>query len=413
MHRIIRTALLAGTALAMMGAAHAKTCKPEDFGAAHDGKTLDTAAIQKAIDACGAGDVILLSQGSYLSGPLTLQSGDTLEVAKGAMLLGTPDHAAYRDAATGRPIVPLIGAHDASNITLKGEGTIDGNGAAWWGEFRAAKAAGRDAEYLRPKMIILDHIENLTVTGLTLQNSPMFHLVPAASHNVRIDHLTIKAPGNSPNTDGIDPSGRDMIFSNLLIDVGDDNIAIKSGRDDKDHPGSATANLIIRDCVFLQGHGLSIGSETNGGVENVKAENISFNGTKQAIRIKTPRGRGGHVRDISYHNISMENVGQAVLITGYYPKIPDTDTAQPAGPRTPDIHNITIDHLTVKSAESAGGLYGLPEKPLHDIVLKDVSIKAKKGLTVRLATGTLQGSIEAEAGPAIIAQEAAALTVTK
>jgi polygalacturonase len=411
MQRLIRTALLSASAAALLcaNAANAKTCRPEDFGAVHDGTHDDTAAIQKAVEACGAGDEILLGAGTYLSGPLTLSDGDTFVVAKGSTLLGTPDHNAYRDH-DGRTVTPLIAARNVHDITLTGEGTIDGNGASWWSQFRAARAAG--SEMQRPKMIVLTEVTNLKVTRLTLQNSPMFHLVPQQSSKVLVDGVTILSPADSPNTDGIDPSGRDMLFQNLKIDVGDDNIAVKSGRDDPAHPGAASANMIVRDCVFLHGHGLSIGSETNGGVENLLAENITFKDTKTGIRVKTNREKGGHVRALTYRNIKMQDVGQAILITAYYPKVPDTDTAQPIQPKTPDIHDITIEHLTATGAGSAGGLYGLPERPLRDIRLIDVSIKAGKGLTVRHATASLKGTIEAVKGPPVVLQDNGTLSQT-
>jgi polygalacturonase len=399
--RINRFALLTA-ALLSTAAANAATCRPEDYGAVHDGQHDDTVAIQKAVDACGAGDEIVLGQGTYLSGPLTLSSGDTFIVAKGSTLLGTADHGAYRDR-DGRTVVPLIGARNARDITLTGEGTIDGQGASWWSEFRAARARGEEGQP-RPKMIVFTGVTNLKVTRLTLQNSPMFHLVPQASSNVLVDGVTILAPADSPNTDGIDPSGRDMVFSNLRIDVGDDNIAVKSGRDDPAHPGAASANMVVRDCVFLHGHGLSVGSETNGGVTNLLAENITFKGTKTAIRIKTNREKGGPVHDITYRNIKMDDVGQAILITAYYPRIPDTDAAQTIRALTPDIHHITIENLVVNGAKSAGGLYGLPERPLHDIKMVDVTITAGSGLTVSRATASLKGSVTVEKAPDIVLQ---------
>ncbi len=383
------------------GSASAATCKPEDYGALRDGVHDDTNAIQKAIAACPAGNVVL-GAGIYLSGPVVLSSGQTFEVSKGATLLGTANHDAYLDN-NGRRVVPLISAADAHDITLTGEGTIDGQGGSWWPEFRAAKAAGTELP-LRPKMIVFTRVTNLKVTKLTLQNSPMFHLVPAQSSRVVVDGVTIRAPEDSPNTDGIDPSGRDMLFQNLNIDVGDDNIAIKSGRDDPAHPGAASANMVVRNCTFLHGHGLSIGSETNGGVQNLLAENIMFVGTKSAIRIKTNSDRGGLVQGLTYRNIKMRDVGNAILITDYYPKIPADGDAVPTGSRIPEIYNITIENVAAEGASVAGGIYGLPGKPIHDVKMTNVTIKAKKGFTVRYATVELKGKIEASTGPAVIVE---------
>ena len=104
--------------------------------------------------------------GVYLSGPLTLSSGDTFQVARGATLLGTADHDAYRDA-DGKMVVPLISAHSAHDIALTGEGTIDGQGASWWKAFRAAQAAGSTDLPQRPKMIVLTDVTNLRVVHKT------------------------------------------------------------------------------------------------------------------------------------------------------------------------------------------------------------------------------------------------------
>lgn len=402
--------VLAGTiaALSWPAVADARICTPEANGAVHDGRHDDTAAIQRAIEACGAGDEILLSKGTYLSRPLTLSSGDTFVVAGGATLLGTADHEAYRDGR-GRTVVPLISARNAHDVTLSGDGTIDGQGASWWSAFKAARAAGGDLP-LRPKLVVFRDVTNLKVAGLTLRNSPMFHLVIDHSSHVLVEGLTIRAPADSPNTDGIDPSGRDMLFRNLTIDVGDDNIAVKSGRDDPAHPGAASANIVVRDCTFLHGHGLSIGSETTGGVRNMLAENITFTGTRFGIRIKTSRGKGGAVDDLTYRNLRMDHVGEAILITAYYPRILAHDGPRPIGPQTPDIHDITIEHVTAENAGSAGGLIGLPERPLRGIRLVDVVIHARKGMTVRNASATLEGRILVDTGPAIINEAGGSLT---
>jgi polygalacturonase len=217
---------------------------------------------------------------------------------------------------------------------------------------------------------------------------------------VLIENVTIASPADAPNTDGIDPSGRDMLIQNVTIDTGDDNIAIKSGQDDPAHPGAATANIVIRNCTFRHGHGLSIGSETNGGVQNVLAENITFDGTTTALRIKTSRGRGGTVKGVVYRNIRMANVGQAVLITAYYPKIPpEDDAALPVDAKTPDISDIRLENVTGQTGiKKLGGVIGLPERPVRGVVFDRVTLTADKPLDVRNAEVTLNGSVLALSG---------------
>ena len=398
--RAVRLALAATAAMLACGvpAAHAtpsaparaRVCLPETHGARHDGTTDDTQALQAALDACAGGGLVRLGAGVYLSGPVFLHSHQTLEVAKGATLQGVADQDRYVRA--GSPTVALVNANRATDIVLTGGGVIDGAGQSWWPAARAGKAKG--IETVRPRMILLTEVEDLVVSGLTLQNAPTFHLVPARCRNVLIEHLTIRAPADAPNTDGIDPSGRDMVIRHVTIDTGDDNIAIKSGRDDPEHPGAATANILIQDSTFLHGHGLSIGSETNGGVQHVTAERITFDGTTTAIRIKTARGRGGPVRDITYRDIRIANVREAVLITAYYPKIPaPDDAAQPVAVRTPDISDIRLENVSGDvGIRKLGGVIGLPERPIRGVVFQDVALSGGgEGLTVRHAEVALRG----------------------
>jgi polygalacturonase len=381
----------------------ARTCAPEAFGAKHDGAADDTAALQKALDACAGGGAVRLGSGTYLSGPLFLHSHETLEVAKGAVLQATSDHARFLQGG-GAPLA-LINAKGGGDIALVGEGVIDGAGQTWWPATRAAKAAGA-AEPPRPRLILLSDVDGLVVRGLTLQNSPTFHLVPQRARNVLIENLDIHAPADSPNTDGIDPSGRDMLLQNLTIDTGDDDIAIKSGQDDRDHPGAATANIVIRNSTFRHGHGLSIGSETNGGVKDIVADNITFDGTSTALRIKTARGRGGSVRNVIYRNIRIANVGQAVLITAYYPKIPAEDSAQPIGPKTPDIAGVRLENVRGDTGiRKLGAIIGLPERAARAIVFQDVRLSGDQPLEVRNAQLELVGgALKAQGGEAVARQ---------
>jgi polygalacturonase len=370
-------------ALLLVAAGYASgqtVCDPASFGALADGMNKDTAAIQSAIESCAqaGGGVVQLSSGVYLSGPLTLKSNVTLDVAAGATLQGSSDQ--------GASPLPLIGASGQTDIAITGQGVIDGAGGPWWAAVLAARQAG-DPDPVRPRLIEFTGCQRVNVQGVTLRTSPSYHLVPKNCDTVTISGLTIQAPADSPNTDGIDPSAsRNVTISNCTIDTGDDNIAIKSGTVDADHPGAGSENISVSDCTFLHGHGMSIGSETNGGVRNVKVQRVTFTGTDNGLRIKSDRSAGGEVSQISYSDITMDGVGAAVVFTAYYPKIPVTDSAQPVKPLTPFFHDIRISNLTANGGKSAGTIVGLPEAPLSAVVFDHVNISATTGLVVRNAS---------------------------
>jgi polygalacturonase len=395
---------MAALALAAFLVAQAATCDPKAFGAKADGKTNDTKAVQHAIDKCAGGGTVGFTPGVYFINPITLKSGITLQLDKGATILGTTDPAAYRESE-GR-MLPLIGGSKIENVTITGEGAIDGNGGPWWDRGRAAKAAGKPLE-LRPRLVQLSRCKHFTVQGVTLQNSAMFHLVPSQCEDVVIHKVRIVSPDDAPNTDGIDPAAsRHVRITECFIDVGDDNIAVKSGSVDPDHPGAAASDILISDCTFLHGHGVSIGSETNGGVNGMKVERCKFIGTENGIRIKSYRGRGGSVANITYSGITMENVSAAITFTEYYPKTPKTDELQPVKEGTPAFRDIRISDLTATATKSAGVIVGLPETPITGVTLENVRITAPLGLTVRNAkVSTVKTVIEAKNGPAWILEK--------
>ena len=169
----------------------------------------------------------------------------------------------------------------------------------------------------RPNMVGFERCERIRVEGVTLTASPKFNLVPARSQDVTIYGITILNPHKkSPNTDGIDPSlCQRVLISHCVIDTDDDNIAIKSGGP----AGEGVSDVLITDCTFKHGHGCSFGSETSGGVRRVTVRNCTFEGTDIGVRFKSDRTRGGLVEDVVYENLTMKNVGQAIVITSYYP----------------------------------------------------------------------------------------------
>ena len=395
-------------------------CNPRAFGAKGDGVSKDTSAIQAAIDACAkqGGGTVRLIAGTYLSAPIVLKSNITLQLDKGATLLGSPDHADYPPLVMFHlpDLQPLVSATNAVHVAITGEGGIDGNGESWWQEARAVRNAGvLGAGHPRPKLIIFDHCRHVRVEGVTIQNSPMWQLVPYYSDDVVIRNIRVLAPPRSPNTDAIDPfSSSHVVIDHVFADVGDDNIAIKSGPINSPGPDDPTRDVTITDCTFMHGHGLSIGSEIAGGVQNVRAERIHFEGTDNGIRVKSNRDRGNDVSHLFFRDIEMKDVKNALVISEYYPKIlpPDSETAQPVTRLTPHFHDIVLENMTATGSAMAGAIVGLPEAPISGVVLRNVKISAKTGLTIAYAEVTGKNvTVQAETGEAITKLAGAKVTL--
>jgi polygalacturonase len=405
--------LLAATAalavLPAMALDSSKPCNPHTYGAKGDGVAKDTIAIQKAIDVCAqqGGGTVQLTAGTYLSAPIVLKSNTTLQLDKGATLFGSPDHADYPPMTMFHlpDLQPLVSAVNASNVAIEGEGVIDGNGQTWWDEARSIKDHGILGNgHPRPKLIIFDHCKHVRVEGVTIQNSPMWQLVPYYSDDVVIRNIKVLAPAHSPNTDAVDPfSSSHVVIDHVLADVGDDDIAIKSGPINSPGPDDPSRDITITDCTFLHGHGLSIGSEISGGAQNIRAERIHFEGTDNGIRVKANRDRGNDVGHFVFRDIDMKNVKNALIISEYYPKVlpPEGEAAQPVTRLTPHFHDITIENLTAMGSDVAGVIVGLPESPIPGVVLRNVKISAQHGMTVSYAdvTGTnvVVNAVEGEA----------------
>jgi polygalacturonase len=382
-------------------AAAAKVCDAIKFGAKGDGTTKDTKAIQAAIDSCTAkgGGTVTLSHGIFLSGPIVLKNNVTLDIAAGTMLLGSPDHADYPELqvfrAPGRQ--SLISADHATNIAITGGGVIDGNGDSWWKEARATPGAGIVGQgVFRPRLVVFNYCHHVRMSGVTVQNSPSWQIVPYYSDDIVIRNIRVLAPYPSPNTDAIDPfSSSNIVIDHVFADTGDDNIAIKSGEINSPGPDAPSKNITITDCTFEHGHGLSIGSEIAGGAQNIHAERVSFIGTDQGIRIKANRDRGNDVSNISFKDITMNQVKTSILISEYYPKVMPAGPvpAEPVQRLTPHFHNILLENVKSVNSPWAGVIVGLPESPVVDIVLKNVNIQATKGLQIGYADVTTDGLV--------------------
>lgn len=371
-----------------------------DHGAIGDGKTLCTEAIQKTISAAAAagGGVVQVPAGKFLTMPFSLTNKIDLHLERGATLLLSEDLKNYPQARNR--YTDGITASGVSDIAITGEGTIDGNGQAFWSAFEANKNMTH-----RPYLIKLSDCTRLLVKGVKIVNSPMFHLVPQNCTDVTIQGITIQSPGTAHNTDGIDPSGWNFLISDCTIDCGDDNIAIKPASGSR-KPGDK--NFLVQNCQFLHGHGMSVGSGTAGGLDNLTVKNCSFDQTDSGIRIKTLRGNGGLLQNALYENLTMNAVKNPIYIIDWYPertapKDPSTEKPEPINDRTPLNQNITIRNVTATNCPTAGTIRGLPEAPVSNVTFSNVTISATTGMKITFAKSIkFQNSkIQVQKGPRI------------
>ena len=387
-------------------------------GAKADGKTLNTTLINHTVDRLSqaGGGTLFFPAGTYLTGAIRLKSNITLELEAGATLLFSDNFDDYlpfmevrHEGVMMKSFSPLISAMDAENITIKGEGTLDGQGKAWWTEFfriyvdlekngmrelnkyqplweRENDVEALYAEtnedwhgtlkrrFFRPPFIQLVRCRRVRIEGVKIINSPFWTVNPEFCDNVVVTGVTIhNVP--SPNTDGINPeSCRNVHISDCHISVGDDCITLKSGRDAQARRlGVPCENITITNCTMLSGHGgVVIGSEMSGSVRKVTISNCVFDGTDRGIRIKSTRGRGGVVEDIRVSNIIMSNIKrEAVVLNLKYSEMP----VEPMSERTPLFRDISISGLTAVGVKTPVKIMGLEEAPVTDIILRDINVK--------------------------------------
>lgn len=391
---VLTMAVLAGTASAQ------KVCRVQDYGGKGDGVTLDTAAIQKAIDDCAgkSGVVRLGGAAKFVSAPLKLKSHMVLEIAEGTTLEASTNHEDYPEIEVMRQKgrQSLLSSKDAEDITIRGGGVIDGRGESWWPH--------REPGYRRPRLIVFDHTKHILMENVTVQNSPMWQIVPYYAEDVTFRNMKILAPTpDGHNTDGIDPfSSRHVLIDHVMIDTGDDNVAIKSGAPGSAGPDDPSVDITVRDCVFLHGHGLSVGSEVSGGVQHVRVERVVFKGTGTGVRIKSGRDRGNDIGDFVYKDLTMQDVVTPISIMEYYGGDKGgaaTAAMAPVTRLTPRFHDIRIENLKATGAKTAMDIEGLPEMPVKGLVLKNAQIQAAKGAKVFYADVQSEGLvIQAESG---------------
>ena len=374
-----------------------------DFWAVGDGRHDDTAALQSALDLLPAGGRLILPAGTYLTLPLRLKSHTTLELKRGAVLLGSTDRERYpilpgeaTDPVTGERRIfgtfegliqpmyqALLSAQNGEDMAVVGEGVLDGNAqnSDFWTDFRSFPAA-------RPRLVSLLHCRSVVFHGVTAQNSPSWNFHPFHCTDVGFYDLAVLAPKNSPNTDAMDPEACDGVtILGCRFSVGDDCIAIKSGKIELAERFSWPAvRHTVRNCLMEYGHGaVTLGSESAMGIRALTVSQCCFHETDRGLRIKTRRGRGEKcvITNITFENIRMDGVLTPVVINMWY-NCCDPDRFSeyvwsreklPVDGRTPHLGAFTFRDMVCTGAQVAACyIDGLPERPIDEVTFENVSV---------------------------------------
>ncbi len=385
-----------------------------DFGAQQTEFFRIDSSLKRAIDKATAngGGKIIIPGGIWESGPIYLKSNIELHLETGAEVFFSTNLSDYLPAVFSRhqgiecyKFSSLIYANGEKNIAITGNGILHGQGKGWWKHNNKREKAWDTLvmmadknvsvsqrvfddtvnRFLAPSFIQPINCENLFIEGITVMFGPFWTINPVYCENIiirKVKVITTGLYGHTKNGDGINLSScKRALIEYCDLSTGDDCITLKSGRDaDGMRVNRPTSEVVIRYCQAYEGHGgVVIGSETSGGIQNVLIKQCSFYGTDRGIRIKTARGRGAYVKNIYVSDIQMENIkNEAVVINmlRYTPRLP----AHPVDKNTPEYENINIEHVHCKGAEYGIRLVGLPEKPMQNILLNNISVEANYGL---------------------------------
>jgi polygalacturonase len=368
-----------------------------DYGAVANNETDCTDAFKRAISAAhqAGGGRIVVPPGSFITGPIHLKSNVNLHVSDGAVINFFVDPNKYMPVVYTRfegtecmNYSPLVYAYEQENIAITGKGILDGRASNenWWRWKRSqsndVKTLGKMGDsdvpvskrifgagkQLRPNMIQPYKCKNVLIEGVTIKNSPMWHIHPVLSTNVTVRN--VRVIGHGPNNDGCNPeSSKDVLIEGCYFDTGDDCIAIKAGRNnDGRRVNMPSENIVVRNCQMKDGHGgVVIGSETSGGTRNVFAENCTMDSPNldRALRIKTNSVRGGTIENIYMRNVKIGQVAEAVLKVNFQYGEGD------AGDFTPTVRNVNMENITSEKSKYALSISGYERSPITGINLKN------------------------------------------
>lgn len=320
--------------------------------------TVMTDDIQKALNSCGIGKAVKLSNNGsmnlFISGPLNMPNGVSLILDKGTVLRAVNNANTFDNGSKncgtlngdGKGCKALITFYRVSNGGIYGKGEIDGQGGqvlndkmtSWWDLAQKAKSGTQNQN--APRLIQVEGGHNITLYQISMKNAPKFHAVFSRSSGITVWNIQINTPANARNTDGLDfMSSNNVTVASSNISTGDDNIAIKASVGN----GSSTDMSFLNN-TFGSGHGFSIGSETKDGIYNIYVNGLIMKGTDNGLRIKSDRSQSGEVSNIQYNNVNMSNVKNSIIM--------DTVYENKSGSTKANWHDVTYNEITVVGQSS-------------------------------------------------------------
>ena len=413
------------------------------FGAVPDGKTECTEAFEAAIKELSSkgGGHVIVPRGVWKTGPIVLKSNIDLHLAKGATILFSENKELYvqkNDPRDGsKKCNALIRASKCENIGITGKGVIDGQGFIWrpikekklkkggagefWDEALALggtikpddktyslwypfnlnpelgipniAATPEIQEKMRPHLVNITDSKNVVIEGVTLRNSPKFHLVPTRVQNLIVENVTIDCPWWAQNGDAMDPGNVQVaLIAGCHVSAGDDGICMKGGVGTKGvEAGPQRDFLICNDTVYRAHGGFVIGSEFSGGMQRLIVKDCMFDGTDIGCRFKSAPGRGGWCEDIYCYNITMKNIREAAFLfqSGYADRSAGGRGATDSDDKSkfyPEWSNFTFRNITCVNAKKAVDIEGLKGLPVHDLLFDGVSwYGTREGMEIEYA----------------------------